>query len=129
MVKWFVADSLKKKKFHLTPKVILRVIIFALIIYLSINLLSKPGGSPSVLGEQSSNPFLKEYFDKAYSALPPDSRSALENYSSSPQAIFIEEKINILKQETANFPQKQIKEIQKDIVDQIYSNIIKNIEQ
>jgi hypothetical protein len=124
-----VADSLKKKKFHLTPKVILRIIIFALIIYLSISLLSQPQGSSSVLGQQTSNPFLKEYFDKAYNALPPQSRSTLENYSSSPQALFVEEKINILKQETAEFPQKQIKEIQKAIVDQIYSNIIKNIEQ
>lgn len=124
-----MADSLKKKKFHITPKVILRVIIFTLIIYLSISLLSKPEHTASVLGQQTSNPFLKEYFDKAYNALPPQSRSALENYSSSPQAIFVEEKINILKQETAEFPQKQIKEIQKAIVDQIYSNIIKNIEQ
>jgi hypothetical protein len=112
----------KSKSFHLSFQVILRLLIFSLVVYFSIIYLSgsnKPN-IPSVLGETTT---------PLYDRLPPASRSALENLSSSPAIIFVQNKIELLKVETADFPQKQIRDIQKAVINKLYSNIIKNIDQ
>lgn len=124
-----MSHSSKNKKFSFTPQIIVRLIIFVAIVYLAITIFSQKNSDAPVLGDSDSQPKLQNYLNQAYQSLPPESRQFLENYSSSPQFYYLQDKISWLQQQTTDFPQRQFKEIQKAVVNQIYSNIIRNIDQ
>jgi hypothetical protein len=83
------------------------------------------------LDEKQSNFILGktiEISNNIYNSIPPKSREQLENLGQTPAVMFIQEKINLIKEQSQDFPQKQIKEIQKMIIKNIYENTIKNID-
>lgn len=83
------------------------------------------------LDEKQSNFILgktTEISKNIYNSIPPKSRQQLENLGQTPAVMFIQEKINLIKEQSQGFPQKQIKEIQKMIIKNIYENTIKNID-
>jgi hypothetical protein len=69
-----------------------------------------------------------EISNNIYNSIPQKSREQLENLGQTPAGLFIQEKINFIKEQTQGFPQKQIKEIQKAIIKNVYENTLKNID-
>lgn len=120
----------KKKEFHFTFGVFLRLLIFSLIIYFSINyFISQKNNSFSstidstlAIDEETKNTFLPQFLQNIYSKLPENSRYQIEHIKENQTIISIQNQLN-------GFPGKQIKEIQKMIVKNVSDNIIKNIDQ
>jgi len=118
-------------------KVVIRLILFSLFIYLSISYFSHHAkqketiNDPTVLGEEienSSDIDLKPFFDQAYRSLPPDSRQKLENINQIPVIIYTQEKIQYLKDQIKGFPRRQINQFKKEIIQSIYQDLIRDIE-
>lgn len=127
----------KKKKFKFTFSVLIRLLIFLALVYFVIRFLAISNdnkknyvysGKTSVLGEQIASSSAVLNFDPIYGLLPVKSQNQIENMKSASTSAFIQDKIDFLKAEAAGFPDKQIKEIQKQIVDRIYNNVIDSIE-
>lgn len=129
--------SLKhKEEFKLTPTHLIRISIFLLLVYLSINYLSsQTSASPvfkaptNILGKQTQNQNnLKFYTNKLYQSLPPESQNILKNIDQNPAIISLQQKFIELKKQTQDFPQKQIEDIQKELLKRFYQNALENIE-
>lgn len=120
----------KKKEFHFTFGVFLRLLIFSLIIYFSINYFisqknnsfSSPIDNTLAIDEETKNNFLPQFLQNIYSKIPENSRYQIEHLNQNPTIVYLQNQLN-------GFPQKQIKEIQKMIVKNVSDNIIKNIDQ
>lgn len=120
----------KKKEFHFTFGVFLRLLIFFLIIYFSINYFASQKNNLSTpivdstlaIDEQTKNNLLPTVWQNIYSKLPENSRYQIEHIKENSTVVYLQNQLN-------GFPQKQIKEIQKMIVKNVSDNIIKNIDQ
>lgn len=120
----------KKKEFHFTFGVFLRLLIFSLIIYFSINYFisqknisfSSTVDSTLAIDEETKNTFLPQFLQNIYSKLPENSRYQLEHIKENQTIISIQNQLN-------GFPGKQIKELQKLIVRNVSDTIIKNIDE
>lgn len=112
-----MAKSHRKKKFHLTAGVVIRLAIFSLVVFLSIYYISYQNSlkNPNVLGEQttaaSDMPIVKLVVDNLYNQLPSGSRNTIENLNNSPIISSTIQKVNLIKFNAANFPQKQINDL------------------
>lgn len=124
--------------FRLTSAVLVRLIIFIIIMAVAINYFSQHQTKPpaptnsAVLGDQtqataSSNLVITESLQNVYSLLPESSRHLIENFNESPLYQDAQKKIDYLRDQTQDFPAKQIKEIQKGIIDKLYRDIVNNI--
>lgn len=128
----------KKKHTRFTFQSLIRLIIFCVIIFFLISLISgkKSNFSTKIdptlsLDEEQSNFILgktTEISNNIYQSIPEGSRKQLENLNQNQAVLFIQDKINLIKEASIGFPQKQIKEIQKMIIDNIYQNTLKNID-
>lgn len=96
------------------------MLIFIAIIFIVINYLS---GSKADIGLPVPN-----ILGVTYQYLPESSRQTLENINTTSTAIYIQDKINYLKTQAGDFPQKQITELKKLVVQTIYQNIMNTIE-
>ncbi|MPM61366.1 hypothetical protein SDC9_108224 [bioreactor metagenome] len=120
----------KKKEFHFTFGVFLRLLIFFLIIYFSINYFvsqkdnsfSSTIDSTLAIDEETKNNLFPQFLGNIYSKLPEDSRYQIEHLNQNPTVVYLQNQLD-------GFPQKQIKELQKMIVKNVSDNIIKNIDQ
>jgi len=127
-----------KKITKFTFKSLIRLIIFSVIIFFLISYVSgQKLNSPQIidptisLDEKQSNFILgktTEISNNIYQSIPENSRKQLENLNQTPAVIFIQEKINLIKEQSQGFPQKQIKEIQKMVVKSVYENTVRNID-
>jgi len=121
---------IKKKEFHFTFGVFLRLLIFSLIIYFSINyFISQKNNSFSLvtdstlaIDEETKNKLLPQFFQTIYTKLPENSRYQIEHIKENQTLISIQNQLN-------GFPGKQIKELQKLIVKNVSDTIIKNIDE
>ena len=128
----------KKKHTKFTFQSLIRLIIFSVIIFFLISLISNQKlkfsaktDSTLSLDENQSNFILgktTEISSNIYNSIPEKSRKQLENLNQNQAVIFVQEKINSIKEASIGFPQKQIKEIQKMIIDNIYQNTLKSID-
>ncbi|MDD2482741.1 MAG: hypothetical protein PHE32_02685 [Candidatus Shapirobacteria bacterium] len=128
----------KKKHVKFTFKSIIRLIIFSVIIFFIISYISgqKLNSSLSIdptisINEKQSNFILgktTEIGNNIYNSIPEGSRQQLENLNQTPAVNFIQEKINLIKEASQGFPQKQIKEIQKMLLKNVYENSLRNID-
>lgn len=133
-----MSKNLKKKHIRFTFQSFIRLVIFSVVVFLIISFISgQKLNSPQVIDdtlsidEQESNFILgttTEIKNDIYQAIPPKSREQLENLNTNPAIIFIQDKFSFVKEQTKDFPQKQIKEIQKMVAKSIYENTIRNIE-
>lgn len=116
----------KEKSFKLTPQVLIRLVIFTFILFLSFNYLSSNSTYkiPNILGDFT----LKPYTDSIYQQLPPDSRNLIENFYDNPTVKDVQSQLNNLKAQLNGFPETQIKEIQKTIVKNVSDKLIESIE-
>jgi hypothetical protein len=116
-----VSKYTKRKNFHLTPKILFRLLIFfiitsSLIYYFSTqNINENSLINKNVLGDQttaaSDMPLVKTIVDNLYNQLPPESRNLIENLNQSPVIILTQSKFEFIKVEAVGFPQKQINDI------------------
>lgn len=120
----------KKKPFKFTFGIFVRLGIFIVIIFFVLSYLSSSieNKKTSILGENTINTSLPINLDQIYNVLPSDSQNQINIFKSASTSAFIQEKIELLKIEAAGFPDKQIKEIQKQVVNNVYDNIINSIE-
>lgn len=119
--------KLKKKKFRFTFTVFLRLAIFAAVVYFAISYLSKnhqvSQPDPTVLGTEGTK--VKTITDSLYQQLPPQSQKVLQNLDKTPPVVFVQDKLNYLKQQTNGFPDKQIAEIKKNVINSILQKYLK----
>ncbi len=132
-----MSKSLKHREFNFSFKVFLRLLLFVLIVYLLISYFSGAKTPPTnsnlnVLGNSISNntsiPPAKKIYDDLYRKLPPESQQTLNNLDNSPAIILIQEKFNVIKEQSSGFPQKQIADIKKSVVKMIYEEIMKSLD-
>lgn len=113
--------SKKNEEQSFTFKTFIRLLIFILIFFISINFLSNHQSNledPTVLGESTVNTFIGD----VYQQLPESSRHQIENFNKIPLIHSIQDQLN-------GFPDRQIKEVQKALVKKISESMIKNIEE
>lgn len=120
----------KKKDFKFTFGVFIRLLVFTVLVVAGIKFLagSIETKSESVLGDNSIGTTLPVDLDPVYELLPEDSKKQIDTLKSATTSAFVQQKLDYIKQELAGFPEKQIKEIQKQVVTNIYDNIINSIE-
>lgn len=130
-----MARKKSKKKFHLNLGVVLRLIIFGVAIYFAIKYLSTSAPisstnppDPTVLGDETTTPDMKPYLNQAYQLIPIKSRGQLENLDKSPVIISLQKKIQEIQSQSQDFPQRQIKEIQKFIIKTVSDDLIKKVD-
>lgn len=121
----------KAKPQKISLKSIFRLILFLVIIFLSINWFDRQQNisinhsDPTLyLGESSTNNVLGDM----YSKLPPSSRYQIENFDESFLGKNIKKSSDYIKDQLNGFPQKQIKQLKKDIINSIANDLIKNID-
>jgi hypothetical protein len=125
--------SLKKKeKTKIGFSSILRLIIFLFLVFALISFLagktinSKPADNPSaVLGESFGGDILGEL----YSQLPESSRSQIENINQTPIGKFFADTIKNIQSQLDGFPQKQIKDIKKNLIKNISDDMIRSLDE
>jgi len=113
-------SSSEKKSFRITPKKLVRWTIFLFLIYLLLNYLSQntiPKPNLPILGDTNLN--LENNLPEYLENLPPKKRKFLEESQKE-----IGNFIDNIKDSLNGFPQKQINQIKKEIVTQIYQDIV-----
>ena len=133
-----MSTGLKKKHTKFTFQSLIRLVIFSIVIFFVISYISgqKLNSSLNIdptisIDEKQSNFILgktTEIGNNIYNSIPEGSRQQLENLNQNPAVIFIQDKFNLIKDQTQGFPQKQIKEIQKMVVKSVYENTVRNID-
>jgi hypothetical protein len=122
----------KAKPQKITFQSIVRLIVFIIIIYISISWLSRQKqvtlqlNDPTIyFGEniQKSN-----ILNDIYNKLPQNSRYQLEHFSQTNIGIFFSNSEKYIVSQLNGFPQKQIKQIKKNIIKGISDDMIKNID-
>lgn len=121
---------LKKKEFHFTFGVFIRLLIFFAIVYFSIQYfinqesysINKTIDNTLAIDENTKNNLLPQFFQTIYSKLPENSRYQIEHIKENQIVLSIQDKLN-------GFPGKQIKELQKLVVKNVSDTIIKNIDE
>lgn len=122
----------KKHEAKFTFRSFIRLIIFTVILFFLINLISSNKNSSLSLDKSTEESILgktTEISDDLYNSLPESSQSQIENWEDNQAVVFIQEKIELIKQQSQGFPQTQIKELQKMILKNFYENALKNIEE
>jgi hypothetical protein len=123
-------------EFRLTFPVLIRLIIFFILLGLLISYLNasnpKPNpDDPTVLGAETSNepPLfdISVLLNPLYQQLPESSRQLIENYSNNPNLKFIQERLDSFKLEVNDFPQKQINDLKKRVINAVYQELMKGI--
>lgn len=122
----------KKKPFKFTFKVALRLIIFSAIIYLLVILLSSQktvNSKPKIINTNDNSNQDSLNVNSLYNQIPESNRKKIEALNKSPVVTFFQKTFDQAKEQTKDFPGKQIKEIQKMIVTNIYKDMMKNIDE
>jgi len=124
----------KKKEFHFTLKHFFRILIFLIIVYSLISFFhqhSKPAFIDPTLSEiedQASEHNLADFLNKKFKALPTSTQQKVLGISQTPQFQKIQTFFDTIKKEIPDFPQKQIKAFKKSIIDSIYQDMVKGLE-
>jgi len=128
----------KKKHTRFTFQSLIRLTLFSIIVFFIISFISgqKTNSLQTIdpvlsVDEQKPNFILgktTEISNNIYQSIPENSRKQLENLNQNPTTTLIQEKINLIKEQSQGFPQTQIKEIQKMIINNIYQNTLRSID-
>ena len=123
----------KSKPQRITFHSVLRLIVFSLIVFFLISWFSqKPSSNLSstdptlFIGETVSS---SNVLGDMYQKLPAGSRQQLENFNQTQVGRFISNTSEFIRLKLDGFPQKQIKEIKKELIRNISDDMIKNIDQ
>lgn len=126
-----------KYKFHFNSAFIVRLLIFSFLFVLFVIILTNKinGNNPystTILGTKTDQLInqidYQEIINSIYQQIPPKSREQLENLNRLPLYITIQQKIQQISPQLQDFPNAQIKGIKKEIINRIYQDIIKSID-
>jgi hypothetical protein len=124
--------SKKIKSQKITFHSLIRLVVFIVIIFFSIQWLSHQKKSnynfndqTTYINEEIKNNFLSNIYQK----LPKDSRYQLEHFNETKVGIFFQDTFKYIQQQLNGFPNKQIKEIKKSVIKNISDDMIKNIDE
>lgn len=118
----------KKAKFTFTFRHLVRLLIFIVIYYLLLTYFSSRNQSLSSLPFNLSLPSSSEITTSLYQRLPLKSRQQLENINELPPILFVQDKIDLFKEQSRDFPQKQIKDFQKWLITNVANELLNKIE-
>ncbi len=125
-------SKIKKEDYHFGFQTIFRLAIFSLVVYFLVVFLSSSSASPipAILGDTINLPTsdLNQIGHKLYQTLPQSSRQEIEKLPSNPVIINLQHKLDQLKVQSEGFPQKQITEIKKQLLKNIYQDLINNLD-
>lgn len=123
----------KKKPFKFTFKVFLRILLFFIVLIMLLfylfsliekkqkkTIIKNNNNSPSVLGDETVN--------NIYEKLPSNIKESIDSVSQNSAIIYVENKIEEIKEQGGQFVQNQIKEIKKALLKVFFQNINKSIE-
>lgn len=121
----------KSKVQKITLKSIFRLIVFILIVYGLINVLSQEKKPTTTLtdptlyiGENIGGQIL----GTVYSNLPQDSRNQLENFQDTYLGKLYFDTSKYISEQLNGFPKKQINQLKKDLINKISQDLINNID-
>jgi len=122
------------KKFKITPARLFRWSVFLILFYLSLSYFAShrlPDNSDptTVLGENTAIPNLSVVSQSLLKSLPQSSQRQLQNLPQSPVIIYIQDRLKFIQEQSVGFPQKQITEIKKSLVEKIYQDLMDNLNQ
>ncbi|HEX8924022.1 MAG TPA: hypothetical protein VF828_04800 [Patescibacteria group bacterium] len=124
----------ESKPFRFTFNHFIRLSVFLVVVYLMIMFLSSAKTSDrsnlNVLGAQTDSSNLPDLTPAAgylWNLLPAQSRHTLETLDKNPVVTSAQKKLDELKNNASDFPQKQIKDIKISIVKSIYEDITRSI--
>lgn len=118
-----------------TFQTLVRLVIFALFVYLLIDYLSFASRGrqsltdPTILGEEIQLPsnLIEDQFKSLYQSLPPDSRRQLENLNQLPAVSYLQHQLEYFQGQLNGFPQKQIRQFKKQLLENIYQNLTQDL--
>jgi predicted PurR-regulated permease PerM len=127
-----------KHQFHFNSAFVVRLCLFLLFFIVSVTVLSNKitgnnqNGATAILGAKTNQLLnqidYQEIINSIYQQIPPKSREKIENLNHLPLYLTIQQQIQPVLSQLQDFPDRQIKEIKKEIINRIYRDIIKSIE-
>jgi len=124
----------KPKKQKITFKSLLRLTIFLVLVYFLISFLDQQKqnqlkNDPKLSFDEIDESLAGDVLGDVYSKLPQDSRDQLENFDQTEIAKFFNSSTQYIQEKLDGFPQKQIKEIKKNIIKNISEEMIRQVEE
>ena len=122
------------KKQKITFKSLLRLTIFLVLVYFLISFLDQQKqnqlkNDPKLSFDEIDESLAGDVLGDVYSKLPQDSRDQLENFDQTEIAKFFNSSTQYIQEKLDGFPQKQIKEIKKNIIKNISEEMIRQVEE
>lgn len=124
----------KGEPFKLSLQHIIRTALFLFIIFGVISLVSQAPKKdiidPTISKEenQSNNNNLATFFSNTFENLPDSTKEKILGVTDTKMAKNIQSFFDTIKKEIPNFPQKQINDLKKSIISNIYKDIMKGLE-
>lgn len=133
----------KKRESSFTIQTLIRLIIFAALVYFLIVFFLSQQNSKKVLGENFSDPTLLKTEEKkpnefgkriteaansVYNLVPENNRKQIENINQAPFILSITQKIGEIQEQGQKSFDIQIKNFKKEIVKRVYDQVVKNID-
>jgi len=124
----------EKEPFRLSLRHIIRIALFLFIIFGTISLINQTPKKdiidPTVLKEenQQNNNNLATFLSNSFENLPDSTKEKILGVSNTSVVKNIQSFFDTIKKEIPNFPQKQINDLKKSIISNIYKDIMKGLE-
>lgn len=122
----------RKTEFKFSFQVLVRWLIFLIIIYIIYNFLSSGIGYqkksisiPNILGDSVD---LNQLINEAYQKLPPKTKQNISTLPSSPLIKELQNRYAVIVKELNGFPQKQINDLKRSLIQSIYQDLMKRTE-
>lgn len=116
----------KKKEVKFTLQTLIRIIIFAILIYFLIFFFSS--NQRKNITEDKSDSKVLGTFNSIYNSIPEQSRYQIENIDKLPFVVSVSEKISEIQQQGQKSLDTQIKNLKKEIAKRVYNQVVKNID-
>lgn len=116
----------KKKEVKFTLQTLIRIIIFAILIYFLVLFFSSNQGKN--ITEDKSNSKVLGTFNSIYKSIPEQSRYQIENIDKLPFVVSVSQKIGEIQQQSQKSLDTQIKNLKKEIAKKVYNQVVKNID-
>lgn len=116
----------KKKEAKFSLQTLIRIIIFAAIIYFLIVFFSS-GQRKNIVKNKSDSKILGT-FNSVYNSIPEEKRHQIENMDKLPFLVSFSQKINEFQKESQKSFDTQIKNLKKEVAKRVYNQVVKNID-
>lgn len=116
----------KKKEVKFTLQTLIRIIIFAILIYFLVLFFSS--NQRKNITEDKSDSKVLGTFNSIYNSIPEQSRYQIENIDKLPFIVSVSQKIGEIQQQSQKSLDTQIKNFKKEVAKRVYNQVVKNID-